>query len=367
MILSERTHQGTELIAFQLYRLYCLDITTGLVSSVSFFSSDLPHESTSLPLFTSISDDFFNSESTQRSHDSLIVTTSLIEKMNPFAEEDLRFSMDNQYRVDEEPLVEISHHESISERECMVNGMVTAQTKNYKKLMENEVAKRKSLEMIAEEMNQKFENKMVNFHVRENEMRKEVESRDGRIHNLYGEIMELRSVNKRLLTEKMQECDRSEKMRVELDLCRKGEMQKELGIYKEILESMDNKWNEFANKVQINHDTDPIHFIIKEKDDKIMELTMKIGSNITDIENELNRRNLSYKKENEAVYSVDNSKLVLSYENKQLLYRKVSQLAAFDDYRSTSPQKRSNSTARAEASFTKKSPKPSYNRPLDRK
>ena len=115
MILSERTHQGTELIAFQLYRLYCLDITTGLVSSVSFFSSDLPHESTSLPLFTSISDDFFNSESTQRSHDSLIATTSLIEKMNPFAEEDLRFSMDNQYRVDEEPLVEISHHESISE------------------------------------------------------------------------------------------------------------------------------------------------------------------------------------------------------------------------------------------------------------
>lgn len=350
LVLNERGHQGTELASFQPYRVFYLDISTGILSSVSFFSSDLPHESIVLPLFTNTTEDFFQSENENKACERIIVTVSMIDKINPFNEEDLRFSLDNQYKVDEEPLISMGNNESISDRESMVNTLFSAQTNTYKKVLENEKETRKKLEILNEEMTQKFEEKLKEFQKRETELQCEISGKEEKIHSLYGEIIKFRLSEKQLIMEKIQAFDIVDKLKAEVGV--KNELRKEANLYKELLESMNNKWSDLSNKLENNYDTDPIHFIIKEKDEKILELTSKVSSNLMEIEieNELTKRKLSFSKENEVLYSLAGTKIVMISENGVLFYRKVSGLQPFNEFPLSSPQKRSNSAVRADVS-----------------
>ena len=81
---------------------------------------------------------------------------------------------------------------------------------------------------------------------------------------------------------------------------------------------------------------------------KLNELSKNKGEN--EVENELIRRGLHFQKENEYVYSIDNTKLVVCIENKALFYRKLGGLNSFDEVIGSSPQKRSNSAIRFDSS-----------------
>jgi hypothetical protein len=354
VILSDRVHQGTELESFKQYRMYYLDITAGILSSVSFFSSDLPHEPINFPLFKDITADFFNTGSSPRTSETLSATITPLDKINNFTEEDLRYSIESQYRVDEEPLIEFSSNDSNSEQETMINSLFLAQTKNYKKLLDYEKQLRTKHEIKTEEIKKKIEKQTIEFHKREDEIIKTIEDKEKTIHTLNGEIAELKLIVNRIYTEKIQETEKLDMIKLQLELSKENELQKEISTYKELLENMEQKWIDFVFKIQSNHDTDPIHFIIKEKDEKILELNSKLNelSNFpyqNEIEAMLNKKKLSFKRENEYVYSIESTKTVVVYDNNSLLFRKIGPLKTFDEFFISSPQKRSISALRVES------------------
>ena len=241
VILSDKDHQGTELTAFHPYRIFYLDISSGSLSSVSFFSSDLPHETISLPLFKDINDDFFNSENNENKvSEVLTITTSMNDMINPYTEEDLRYSVDNQYKIDEEPLIEMSNSISIPGRESVVNGLFLTQNRSYKAILNNEKQQRTKYEIILEESEQKYERKMKDFHTRELEILKELTNKDTTIHTLNGEILELKQLIHKLIIEKQQESDYCDKLKLEIETFKKTELQKELIVYKDLVENMNN-------------------------------------------------------------------------------------------------------------------------------
>ncbi|OMJ82205.1 hypothetical protein SteCoe_17166 [Stentor coeruleus] len=354
ILVSEKNHQGTELAAFKQYKLYFIDISTGSISSVSFFSSDLPHEMTTVPLFKNLAEDFISNQS-EKAEENLVIEVSVSDKANPFAEEDLRYSIDNQILIDEEPLIEFSSVDMIQERESVFNALFASQAKNYKKLFDQERDIRKKYELITEDLSSTFNQKMQNFHIREAELFKELESRDKKLHLLQGEILELKHKSNQLHYEKTQETEKKETFKMELDICRKADLKKETNTYKEILDKLDKKWNEIVEKVEMNHDTDPIHFVIREKDEKIAELIAKIGdsgksTSEIDIENEIKKKGMDFKRENEYVYTVDGIKCVVFFDNKVIYFRKISGPKPIDDLMVVSSQKRTTSATRIETS-----------------
>ncbi|OMJ94783.1 hypothetical protein SteCoe_1963 [Stentor coeruleus] len=354
IIISEKNHQGTELAAFKQYRLYFVDISLGTISSVSFFPSDLPHETTAVPLFNILTEDFISNES-GKAEESLVFEASVSDKMNPFGEEDLRYSVENQIRVDEEPLIEFSSVDMIQERESVFNTLFASQAKNYKKLLDQERDIRKKYELITEDLSSTFNQRMQNFHIRETELFKELETRDKKLHILQGEILELKHKNNQLYYEKTQEIEKKETFKMELDICRRADLKKEVNTYKEILDQLDKKWNEIAEKIEMSHDTDPIHFVMREKDEKIAELMAKLkdsgkSTSEIDIENEIKKKGMDFKRENEYVYTIDGIKSVVFIDNKAIYFRKLSGPKSIDDLLISSPQKRTVSVTRIETS-----------------
>lgn len=353
IINSEKGHQGAELAPFKSYRLFYLDILQGTLSSVSFFHSDLTPETSILPLYKDFQDDCIGNESSGLSEDTLSITITLTDKANPFGEEDLRFSIENQYKIDDEPLVEFTSRDSMSERQSMMSGLVTNQLNHYKKLLEAEKKLRTKLESINEEICQKFEAKTQNFHQREKEYIQEISYLSQKVQVLNTEISELKISVKTLQTEKIQINELKDLTKTELSSLKKLDYFGEICNYREILEEMDKKWKEFSGKIETSHDTDPIHFIIKEKDETIAGLQTQIlamqrESLAAVLENEMKKRNLSFIKENELVYLVENSKVVVSLDSKILSFRKIGGLKPIDELTVSPPQKRSNSSFRSD-------------------
>ena len=241
ILISGSTHQGTELAAFQQYRVFYLDVSSGKVSSISFFSSDLPHESLTLPLYKDIEKDFYCSENEEKAEESLNIAISICHKINPFNEEDLRYSMDNQYQIDDEPLIDINDTEFNTERENMVNSLIAAQAKHYKILFEHEKELRKKIESIAEEMNKKFDEKMKEFQNRELSIQIILEEKEILIQKTENEANEVKRLNERLKIQKTQTEEKFEVLQIQLDSFKKMDFHKEINAYQELIDSMEKK------------------------------------------------------------------------------------------------------------------------------
>lgn len=353
IIVSEKGHQGTELAPFKAYRLFYLDILNGNLTSVSFFHSDLTAGTITLPLYKDFQEDSIGGDSSELSEDTLTITVTINDKINPFGEEDLRFSIENQYKIDDEPLIEFTSRDSTSERQSMMSGLVTNQLNHYKNLLEAEKKLRGKLESINEEICQKFEAKTQTFHQREKEYIQEISSLSQQIQSLNSQISELKISIKTLHTEKIQLNEAKDFAKIELNSLKKLDYIGEICNYREILDNMDKKWKEFSSKIETSHDTDPIHFIIKEKDETIAGLQAQIlalqkSSLDLMLESEMKKKNLSFFKENELVYSVENSKVVVCFDSKILSFRKIGGLKPIDELLVSPPQKRSNSSFRAD-------------------
>ena len=354
VVVSEKGHVGTELAPFKMYRVIFVDILTGSLASVSFFYSDLPNELTTLQLYKDLQDDSIGSESQAIAEESLFVEITMNDKSSPFGEEDLRFSIDNQYKVDEEPLIEFTSRDSVSERHSMISGLVNNQLNHYKNLLETEKKLRGKFENIADEMSQKFESKLQSFHSREKALLQELSSSGQQIQLLHSQISDLQIQLKQLLIDKNQMSDLKDLSKQQFDNLKKLDYQSELHNYREILEGMDKKWKEFSHNIQTSHDTDPIHFIIREKDEKIASLQNQIqalsrSGNPGDLqlEAEMRKKSLNFQRERDLVYTVEGAKVAVAFD-RILLFRAIGPPKTAEEIVLSPPSKRSNSSFRSD-------------------
>lgn len=354
VVVSEKGHVGTELAPFKMYRVIFVDILNGSLASVSFFYSDLPNESTTLQLYKDLQDDSIGSESKDVAEESLFVEITMNDRASPFGEEDLRFSIDNQYKVDEEPLVEFTSRDSVSERHSMISGLVNNQLNHYKNLLETEKKLRLKFENISDEMSQKFESKLQSFHSRERSLLQELSISGQQIQHLNSQISDLQIQLKQLTIEKNQMSDLKDLSKQQFDNFKKLDYQNELQHYREILETMDKKWKEFSHNIQTSHDTDPIHFIIREKDEKIANLQNQIQalsksgtSGDLLIEAEMRKKSLNFQRERDLVYIVEGNKVAVTFD-RILMFRSVGAPKTAEEIILSPPSKRSNSSFRSD-------------------
>jgi hypothetical protein len=361
LIASDKNHQGTELEAFKAYRVFYIDVLTGCVSSVSFFYSDLNHELSTLPLYRDLQDDSLGTETGPLAEDSLFIQITVNDKLCPFGEEDLRFSIDHQYKVDEEPLVEFTSRDSVSERQSIINGLANNQLNHYKKLLESEKKLREKFESISDEICQKLEAKVQNFHKRERDLLSELALCSQQIQSLMAGNSELKNQVKQLTQEKHQISESKDLLKSQLETLKKLDYESELQNYRDLLENMEQKWKDFSHNIQTSHETDPIHFLIREKEETIHSLQQQLQSLTRSqpdqqIESELRRRNLSFQKEKDQVYTIEGSKVVVLPDVKFLSIRTLGCLKSLEDFLSSPPSKRSNSSFRSDSKKLSRAP-----------
>ena len=140
----------------------------------------------------------------------------------------------------------------------------------------------------------------------------------------------------------------------QFDNLKKLDYQSELHNYREILEGMDKKWKEFSHNIQTSHDTDPIHFIIREKDEKIASLQNQIqalsrSGNPGDLqlEAEMRKKSLNFQRERDLVYTVEGAKVAVAFD-RILLFRAIGPPKTAEEIVLSPPSKRSNSSFRSD-------------------
>ncbi|OMJ90236.1 hypothetical protein SteCoe_7437 [Stentor coeruleus] len=266
------------------------------------------------------------------------------------------FTIDYNYEVDDEPLIQISTDKAplILENlnESMVSDALCAKIENYLSVIEYEEKQRKNAETRLNEL-------MTSYTIYLDSTQKSLEKYQEKIDELESEknkllykSNELAAANEKLKAEIQRLKDKIDLQYFQLQA--KSIPTDEALFYKNLLEKSNAKFQVIAEKVESNNINDPIEILIKEKDQKIIDLTSQIDlltsqikdlTNIpTEIELKLQDMRMIFTREKEYIYTVNGVRIVIGLSANSassLSLRRIGGFVNAEDLARGTPHKRS--------------------------
>lgn len=266
------------------------------------------------------------------------------------------FTIDYNYEVDDEPLIQISTDKAplIPENlnESMVSDALCAKIENYLSIIEYEERQRKHAETKLNELMISYTIYLESTQKSQEKYQEKIDELENEKNKLLYKSNELAAANEKLKAEVQRLKDKIDLQNFQLQA--KNITTDEALFYKNLLEKSNAKFQVIAEKVESNNINDPIEILIKEKDQKIADLTTQINllalqiKELTDIpiviESKLQEMEMAFTREKDYIYTVNGVRIVLSLSTNStstLILRRIGGFANIEDLVRGTAHKRS--------------------------